>query len=236
MLVRSVDDAFKELRIHLRWVKTPWIAFVWAEDGASSEALLTLVRQELEGRGHELRLLRPSSPDTLLAAVEQVTAPREPGTCVWLESMHSDDQWQDAWVRLLQRLNRSRERKRLLRAAGGLVLSMPRAFKTEVAGCAPDLWSARSLALEFVEETAPELDWPRWMTARPYLWRCSRSSTPSSSCCTATRRRSAGARRWRPPRSSPERTSGYTHFCVSVIDLMESLILGYAALGRTEGR
>jgi hypothetical protein len=157
--VQSVDDAWRELRCCLH--ETSWIAFVWTGGSGSSEALRNLARQELEGRGCTLRLVRPPNPAALRATIEELTAPRRPGTCLWLEATTPstsaggdgpDPSLLEAWLRLLQRLNRRRERRRLQAVPGGLVLSLPRMSKSKVAANAQMLWDTRSLALEIVEE------------------------------------------------------------------------------------
>ncbi len=150
----SLDQAWRHLQVHLRWIDRPWIGFVFAAGSSDSAELIERTRAVLSLSGQSLRVLRPADPEELRNLTAEILTLQDSRECLWaegvrltIENPHHEDPWIEAWSWLLQRLNERRERI-LRHLRGGLILSMPRVLKTEVAVLAPDLWSIRALSLD----------------------------------------------------------------------------------------
>ncbi len=150
----SLDQAWRHLQVHLRWIDQPWIGFVFAAGSSDSAELIERTRAVLSLSGQSLRVLRPADPEELRNLTAEILTLQDSRACLWaegvrltIENPHHEDPWVEAWSWLLQRLNERRERI-LRHLRGGLILSMPRILKTEVAVLAPDLWSIRALSLD----------------------------------------------------------------------------------------
>ncbi len=150
----SLDQAWRHLQVHLRWIDQPWIGFVFAAGSSDSAELIERTRAVLSLSGQSLRVLRPADPEELRNLTAEILTLQDSRECIWaegvrltIENPHHEDPWVEAWSWLLQRLNERRERI-LRHLRGGLILSMPRILKTEVAALAPDLWSIRALSLD----------------------------------------------------------------------------------------
>ena len=150
----SLDQAWRHLQVHLRWIDQPWIGFVFAAGSSDSAELIERTRAVLSLSGQSLRVLRPADPEELRNLTAEILTLQDSRACLWAEGVRltienppHEDPWVEAWSWLLQRLNERRERI-LRHLRGGLILSMPRILKTEVAVLAPDLWSIRALSLD----------------------------------------------------------------------------------------
>ncbi|MFP5347844.1 MAG: hypothetical protein ACLGIA_12565 [Actinomycetes bacterium] len=139
------EAEWERLRRLLSWSDGFWLSFMYVEKPAPLPLLRERVGWNRSVNGEPL-LIRVARSAAELSGwtsglVEQLCPPRG---VTWLEGVPSsvDDEWADAWSRVLVVLNRQRDTIRS--RAGGVVLVMPGALQSLPSHRASDLWSVRS--------------------------------------------------------------------------------------------
>lgn len=164
---RAVDnaggDASRRLATELELREGHWVAFVFVDSRRTAREVLEGAREAVDDGEHVLELTARTPYELELfgdvadfddAASRRLvwidatawvdvawhaSAPR-PGAVRGAAAEGSRDDWRDAWVALLQRLNERREAMRRS-LAGAVVVAAPRAWKVGAAQTAADLWS-----------------------------------------------------------------------------------------------
>lgn len=152
--LKSVDEAWQELTIHLEWADRFWMLFVFTDDPRVIENLRDRTRAQLETAGQSLVELRPSLNDEGKVpdeAVFEVLLDGCPNAVAWVDFVRHDapgsTAWRDAWQRLCRQLNQRRELLRRKWPTGGIVMATTLDRLDATPGTAPDLWTIRSLLL-----------------------------------------------------------------------------------------
>jgi tetratricopeptide (TPR) repeat protein len=164
---RAVDnaggDASLRLAKELELREGHWVAFVFVDSRRTAREVLEGAREAVDDGEHVLELTASTPYELELfgdvadfddaasrrlvwidatAWVDVAWRPSAPwpGAVRGAAGEGSSDDWRDAWVALLQRLNERREAMRRS-LAGAVVVAAPRAWKVGAAQTAADLWS-----------------------------------------------------------------------------------------------
>jgi tetratricopeptide (TPR) repeat protein len=150
------EKQWVRLRAQIELASSFWLGFVFSPSPRSVIVLRERAERLLRTQTQTLLLVRPSSPDELRSVLPYLLENPEPvrAGCTWIEAVRDDSPgapeqpWTQAWDELFLRMNERRDALRA-RLLGGLVFAAPPGIKPRVRDAAPDLWSVRSLVIDF---------------------------------------------------------------------------------------
>lgn len=147
----DLERAWARLSLQLQWADSFWLGFVFVDDARVSETLCDRANQQLAEEGKRLSRFAPAKPEAIDDLVIDLLA-GEAGDVAWLDLVRHDDGarapgWENAWTRVLMRLNERREALRRRFSTGGVVLVTTRDRMLRTPETAPDLWSIRAWSL-----------------------------------------------------------------------------------------
>jgi tetratricopeptide (TPR) repeat protein len=148
-LTEQAEEEWERLAKQVELAQGFWLGFVFSVSPLVVATLRERLAATLTQSSSALAVVRPDSVQLLPGALDDVFRQLE-GTTVWLEAVELDGParaWEQAWRRLLARLNERRDRARRHLGAGLLIVVRPE-LKPVVRDVAPDLWTLRSLVLE----------------------------------------------------------------------------------------
>ena len=167
MAARSVEEVagefsvadereWQRLRRQFELAADPWLGFVFCPAQGAAAVLRQRTEFMLRYRAKQLRCIVPGSPTELKDLMPRLFEILPQAECVWVEAIAVDGPlstdevgpWAGAWDWLMLRLNERRDALRR-RLKGALVFAVHPSWKPEVRDAAPDLWSVRSLVLDF---------------------------------------------------------------------------------------
>jgi tetratricopeptide (TPR) repeat protein len=150
------EKQWARLRAQIELAGSFWLGFVFSPSPRSVIVLRERAERLLRMQTQTLLLVQPKSPDELRQVLPYLLENPDPvrAGCTWIEAVREDSPgaaeqpWTQAWDELFLRMN---ERRDALRAKlkGGLVFAAPPGIKPRVREAAPDLWSVRSLVVDF---------------------------------------------------------------------------------------
>lgn len=133
----------------------PWLCFLHAERARDQQAVMSELASWCPGGSPStIEFLPACTPEQALGRL--LTEESDTQKVLWLTSLHTEltqapfgERTLSAWRTFLLRLN---ERRQILlrNLRGGLVLPIPTELREELQRIAPDLWTMRSIVLDFV--------------------------------------------------------------------------------------
>ncbi len=169
------EKQWTRLRAQIELASSFWLGFVFSPSPRSVIVLRERAERLLRTQTQTLLLVQPKSPDELrkvLPFLLENPGPVSAG-CSWIEAVRQDSPgapeqpWTQAWDELFLRMNERRDALRA-RLQGGLVFAAPPGIKPRVRDAAPDLWSVRSLVIDFeaISSVGSAMREPSSVTAR----------------------------------------------------------------------
>ncbi|MCX4243707.1 hypothetical protein [Paraliomyxa miuraensis] len=149
----ATEAAWQRLREHMEWADRGWIGFVFAVDPGQARELEGRLEDFLRQRAKVLRVFRPKEPVEIAELLPRMLLAVDAGESLWIEGLELDPgeegtgPWQEAWTSLMLRTNEKRD---VLRRQAGVavVFVAPPQLKPWIRDAAPDLWSARAIAVD----------------------------------------------------------------------------------------
>lgn len=152
------EAAWQTLRQHAEWAEGVWFGWVFVAAPLAVEELVARLDSMADVRGPSLVVPLTDVEGVLTSVLGDSARNRR---AVWIVGQGLDPA---EWERLHLRLNERRERLRR-HLAGPLILLGRPEWKEVARTAAPDLWSQRTVVVEWVPEVGlvvPEREVPRW--------------------------------------------------------------------------
>lgn len=156
-LLDEGEAEWRRLTRHLARAQDFWLGILFTRSSRTAGELWSRARRQLLLQGTHAVRLRTREPAPLREGYSWLEAQPPSARCCWIEGITGDPGvWLEAWTELLVLLNRNRER--LWKLEGGLMLVLPSACKERFRQAAPDLWSIRGIVLAGPEDITDEED------------------------------------------------------------------------------